>query len=130
MSNNILVQLCSISVSDSSMVSFTTPLPRYMYPRATDEVDVRFTNADIGQHTTDITFKFSVNNKHFQLSRRLHINVIPPKSKECLRARTDQPFLEGSLVIPGLKPERTNPRFYPNHFPSYAIPEDITSKTR
>ena len=129
MSNNILVQLCSISVSDSSMVSFTTPLPRYMYPRATDEVDVRFTNADIGQHTTDITFKFSVNNKHFQLSRRLHINVIPPKSKECLRARTDQPFLEGSLVIPGLKPERTNPRFYPNHFPSYAIPEDITSKT-
>ena len=127
MSSNILVQLWSIAVLDSSIISFELPLPRYMYPQSSEELNIRFTNADIGQHITNIAFRFSVNDKYFQICRRLHVNVIPPRSKECLRARTDQPFLEGSVVIPGLKPERKNPRFYPNHFPSYSVPEDVTS---
>ncbi|XP_063688478.1 helicase MOV-10-like [Bolinopsis microptera] len=126
-SERILFELGNISVSDTSILNCGTPFPRYIYPQATEEITLGLVNPDIGQHTTTVIFSLSVNSKQFNICRRVHVNVIAPRTKKCLRTRVDEPFLEGCQIIPGFKPARTNPRFYPQHFPVYAIPEDVES---
>ena len=126
-SSRVLFELRRISVSDISGIKCEVPLPILLHPLTTSEIELSFINTDIGQHTTTLIFSFFVNNKEFKICRRIHINVIPPRSKECLRARPEEPFMEGCQIIPGLRPTRKNPRFYPRHFPVYTIPDDIQS---
>ena len=98
-SHKTVAQLHCIMVSDNSILQCHVSLPRPIHPSTSETIDLTFTNADLGQHITLVTFKLLLDGKAMYISRRLHVNVIEPKTGECLRARMDQPFLEGSQVM-------------------------------